>query len=433
MFSASLLPYYFKLALKNFKRAPTLYALVLLTLSIGVGLVCANYALISVMSGDPIPEKSDKLIHISMNNWPNEHPSHDQPLHILRYADGTMIEESTIPTHSAVFYETSIYVRDAESTSLSRVSGKVRATTHGFFNLTNAPFMYGSGFEENNGQVVVIGYEMNQQVFGGGNNVGKTLEVGGEPFTLVGILEPWNLRPKFYHVTENRAFDGTDDLFIPLETAIDQNWRAQARTSAADGWQHMPQTRDRDVYYLQAWGELPSADKQAEFQLYLDNYSQTLKDAGRHPLEIRNELNNVNQWLTKQDVVDEKILAFSIATFLFLIVCVFNASSLLLSRFHAGKFEVGLRRAIGASKQQVFMQGAVESTLLGLMISIAAVSLSGLFLVLSTEMLPNLENLAVLNGNTLIAGVVLSIITANLSSVYSRYRANRYSISAELK
>ncbi len=428
-----MLSYYLKLALINFKRAPSLYALVLLTLSVGVGLVCANYALISVMSGDPIPEKSNQLFHVSMNTWPNENNTHGEPLYILRYRDAMMIEESSIPKHSFVMFETSAYVRDSASASLSRRSGKVRATTHGFFALTNAPFAYGEGFSENTGQVVVIGHNMNQEVFGGGNNVGKTLEIAGELFTVIGILAQWDLRPKYYHATENRAFDQTDDLYIPLETVIDQNWRAQARTSAADSWQHMPQTRERNVYYLQAWVELPTNADKAQFQQYLDNYSQTLKDSGEHPLAIRNELNDVNQWLAKQEVVDDKILAFAIATALFLIVCVFNASSLLLSRFHAGKFEVGLRRAIGASKQQVLMQGMIESTVLGAVISLTAIGLSGLFLALSIEMLPNLRNLAVLNANTLLAGVLLSIVTANLSSFYAIYRANRYTISAELK
>jgi putative ABC transport system permease protein len=69
-----MLSYNLKLALQNFKRAPSLYFLVLLTLSIGVGLLCANLALVSSMTGDPIPEKSDKLFHVSMNTWPNDQP-----------------------------------------------------------------------------------------------------------------------------------------------------------------------------------------------------------------------------------------------------------------------------------------------------------------------------------------------------------------------
>lgn len=424
--------YYLKLSFINFKRSPSLYALVLLTLSVGVGLVCANFALISVMSGDPIPEKSDRLIHVSMNTWATENP-HEEPLHILRYRDAMHIEKADMAKNIVTFFASGVYVRDSESESLARINASVRATTSGFFDLTSAPFAYGSGFTENSGKVLVIGDDLNQQLFGGGNNVGKVLEVAGELFTIVGILKPWHLRPLFYHATENRAFQNTDDLYAPLETAIDLNWAVHARSSSSDHVRTLDESRVKNHYYLQSWVELHKPEDRKLLQQYLDNYSQSLKDAGEHPLDIRNELHNVNEWLSKLEVVDERVLAFSIATTLFLIVCVFNASSLLLSRFHAAKFEVGLRRAVGASKSQILTQGLIESSLLGVLASIAALGLSGLFLVFSTEMLPNLANLAVLNGETLIAGVVLSIVTANLASLYSIYRANRYTISAELK
>lgn len=424
--------YYLKLSFINFKRSPSLYALVLLTLSVGVGLVCANFALISVMSGDPIPEKSDRLIHVSMNTWPNEN-ANEEPLHILRYRDAMHIEEAEFAKNVVTFFESGAYVRNSKSESLARIDTIVRATTAGFFNLTGAPFAYGTGFTENSGNVLVIGDELNQKLFGGGDNVGEVLEISGELFTIVGILKPWHLRPLFYHATENRAFNNTDDIFAPLETAIDLNWPVHARSSSTDSTRFLSETRTKNRFYLQSWVELEKASDKKLLQQYLDNYSQSLKDAGEHPLDIRNELHDVNQWLEKQQVVDERVLAFSIATALFLVVCVFNSSSLLLSRFHAAKFEVGLRRALGASKSQVLAQGLVESTLIGVIASVAALALSGLFLVFSTEMLPNLANLAVLNGDTLIAGVVLSIVTANFASLYSIYRANRYTISAELK
>lgn len=432
MLNFSMASYYLKLALINFKRAPSLYGLTLFTLSLGVGLVCANFALISVMSGDPIPQKSDRLIHVSLNTWPNETP-HEEPFHVLRYRDAMQIEQADMVKRSAVFFASGVYARDADSASLERVSATVRATTHGLFALADAPFAFGRPFEQNHGNVVVIGDSLNDQIFGGGDNVGKTLELSGELFTIVGILKPWHLRPLFYHATENRAFLNTEDIFVPLETAIDLNWQIHARSSSVGQIGDLADARIKDRYYLQVWAELDNKKDRGQLQQFWDNYSQGLKDAGEHPLAIRNELHDVNEWLKKQNVVDQRVLAFGIATALFLVVCVFNASSLLLSRFHAGKFEVGLRRSIGASKRQIFIQGLFESTLLGAAASLVALAISVVFLYYSVQVLPDLANIAVLNGETLIAGVILSIVTANISSLYSLYRANRYSISAELK
>lgn len=427
-----MLSYYFKLALLNFRRAPFLYLLVIATLSIGVGLLSANLALVNSMASDPIPEKSDRLFHISMNTWPTENP-HQEPLYILRYRETQAILESDIPTHTAVSYVSAGYVRDADSDSLKRTSATIRATSPGFFQTFNTPFAYGNGFSSDSGQDIVIGHHLNQTLFAGKNSVGNTIELEGVLFTIVGVLAEWQPRPLYYHATDNREFELSEDLFVPIETAIDQNWPAHARSSSTESWQEMQHTRDRSVYYLQAWVQLDTQAQKDDFKQFLDNYSQALKDGGQHPLDIRNELHDVNQWLASLNVVDQKLLAFTMATGLFLFVCVFNASSLLLSKFHAAKFEIGLRRALGASKRQMFWQGWVESTVLGLLASLMSLVLSWVFLKLSTEMLPALQNLAVLDPKVMIFGVILAIVTANLSALYSLYRANRYTISAELK
>jgi putative ABC transport system permease protein len=427
-----MLSYNLKLALQNFKRAPSLYFLVLLTLSIGVGLLCANLALVSSMTGDPIPEKSDKLFHVSMNTWPNDQPP-AEPFHILRYREAMKIAESDIPKNSAVFYASGVYARDAQSDSLKRFDSSVRATTTGFFALTKAPFAYGNGFAKNSGMEVVIGDQLNQKIFAGENSVGKTLELDGELLTITGVLKPWSLRPLFYHATEGRAFNLTDDIYVPIETAIDLGWSIHARSSSTVSYKGVEFTRDRDVFYLQAWVELEDKTKQQVFQKYLDNYSQTLKDAGEHPLDINNQLRDVNAWLLEQNIVDQKVLAFTLASVLFLCVCVFNASSLLLSRFHSAKFEVGLRRAIGASNKNILNQGLIESVLLGVVAGVVSLLLSWLFLKLSVTFLPDLANIAVLDPKLLLLGMLLALVTSVSSALYSLYRANRYTISAELK
>jgi putative ABC transport system permease protein len=427
-----MLSYNLKLAMHSFRRAPSLYFLVLLTLSVGVGLLCANLALVSSMAGDPIPEKSDQLFHVSMNTWPNDQPQ-SEPFHILRYREAMKISESDIPKNSAVFYASGVYARDSESESLKRFDSSVRATTPGFFPLTKAPFAHGNGFAKSSGMEVVIGSVLNQKIFAGTNSVGKTLELDGELLTIVGVLKPWSLRPLFYHATEGRAFNLTDDIYVPLETAIDLGWSIHARSSSTVSYKGVEFTRDRDVFYLQAWVELEDKTKLQAFQRYLDNYSQILKDAGEHPLDINNQLRDVNAWLLEQNIVDQKVLAFTLASVLFLCVCVFNASSLLLSRFHSTKFEVGLRRAIGASNKNILNQGLTESVLLGLLAGVASLLLSWLFLKLSITFLPDLENIAVLEPKLLLLGILLALVTSVSSALYPLYRANRYTISAELK
>jgi putative ABC transport system permease protein len=280
---------------------------------------------------------------------------------------------------------------------------------------------------------VVLGDNANNRIFGGGNSVGKSIELNGKHYKVVGVLKPWHLRPRFYHITENQAFFTTDDIFVPLETALDENLPIHGRSSSTDSWYKASDTRDRNVYYLHAWVELSDAQQKMAFQNYLDGYTQSLKEAGEHPNKVLNVLHDVNEWIEDRNIVDKRILAFAIVSILFLIVCVFNASSLLLARLHAAVFEHGLRRAIGASKWQLMLQGIIESTLLGLFTGLIGLLLANLFLTMSVSFIPSVRNIAVLDPTVMLGGVVVAVIVTNLSNLYPLIRVNHRTISTELK
>lgn len=426
-----MLNYYLKLSIYNLKRAPVLYTLVIITLAIGVGAFVANLAMINSMASDPIPEKSSQLFHVSMNTFPGN--TSQQPFDITRYSDAKAIMDSGIATKTAITYRTLAYTRVADSPSLTRYASNIRATTTDFFAMMDSPFLYGQGFSDNRTHEVVIGFKLNNTLFNGQNSVGKTIEADGSLYTIVGVLAKWDLRPMFYHIADGIEFQGTEDLFVPLETALDANWFAQMRSASYDDWETMAQTRTTSTYYLQTWVQLDTPQQVQNMQDFLDNFSQKLKDQGQHPNPIINHLDDVNQWLAINEVVDKRILAFAIATGLFLTVCIFNASSLLLARYSAANFETGLKRALGASKKQIMYQGLVEGLVAGALAGLLSLLLSWLFLSISTLLLPNLDNIAVLDGKILLSGFAIALVTTLLSALYPLFRAGQSSISAELK
>ncbi len=125
---------------------------------------------------------------------------------------------------------------------------------------------------------------------------------------------------------------------------------------------------EKNGFFIQAFVQLDTLEQKSLMQQYLDNYSQHRKAQGEYLRANENRLLDVNEWLTHQKVVDERMLAFALASSLFLAVCIFNASSLLLARYHSARFETGLRRAVGARMKDVFYQGVVESMLIGVML-----------------------------------------------------------------
>ena len=54
--------YYFKLALRSFKRNKVLTAVMVLALALGIGASMTTLSVFYVVSGDPIPQKSGHLV-----------------------------------------------------------------------------------------------------------------------------------------------------------------------------------------------------------------------------------------------------------------------------------------------------------------------------------------------------------------------------------
>ena len=73
--------YYLNLALRSFKRNRALTALMVLAIALGIGACMTTLTVFHVLSGDPIPGKSDRLFYVQldpaeMNDFtPGEEPS----------------------------------------------------------------------------------------------------------------------------------------------------------------------------------------------------------------------------------------------------------------------------------------------------------------------------------------------------------------------
>ena len=73
--------YYFDLALRSFRRNKALTALMVLAIALGIGASMTTLTVFHVLSGDPIPQKSDKLFYVQLDPaakdgyTPGEEPS----------------------------------------------------------------------------------------------------------------------------------------------------------------------------------------------------------------------------------------------------------------------------------------------------------------------------------------------------------------------
>src|SRR5690606_36487061 len=59
--------YYFDLAVRSFRRNKALTALMVLAIALGIGASMTTLTIFHVLSGDPIPQKSDRLFYVQMD------------------------------------------------------------------------------------------------------------------------------------------------------------------------------------------------------------------------------------------------------------------------------------------------------------------------------------------------------------------------------
>jgi putative ABC transport system permease protein len=116
------------------------------------------------------------------------------------------------------------------------------------------------------------------------------------------------------------------------------------------------------------WVELPNAQARGRMQAYMDSYWAAQRKAGRFARSLNNHLTKVSDWLKLNGVVSSDSRILLRLAFAFLTVCLINTVGILLAKFLRGASTSGLRRALGASRRQIFLQHLAE---------VAALSLAG--------------------------------------------------------
>jgi putative ABC transport system permease protein len=267
---------------------------------------------------------------------------------------------------------------------------------------------------------VVIGDELNQQLFGGGNNVGKTIYLDDDTYEIVGILAPWKLASKFYDLN-NGSFRDTEQVYIPFSLVRIKHLESWGNNN---GWKHEDiQTHqnklDSEILWLQFWVELPDASSVAMYKTFLKNYIAEQQKVGRfNRNEPRSIIRNVKQWLEYNEVVSEDNKILVGLSFMFLAVCLANILGLLLAKFMRRAPEIGVRRALGASKTQVFAQHMVEVSVLGLLGGVLGIVIAQIGLIGIRQADRDYEMLAVMDPTMLLSAPMIAISACILAGLY---------------
>lgn len=430
--------YYLLLGLHSLKRNPVLTALMVIGIGLGIAASMTTLTVLHLMGSDPIPWKSDKLHYVQLDNWDVNQPYYDdgRPPDQVTYRDAVALMEAGKADKQSAMYKLAMPVQP-ENPEIKpfRALGRVAYTD--FFGMFEPPFRFGSPWgaseDASHARVIVLGKEINEKLFGGQDSVGKSVRLDGNDYRVVGVLGDWNLRFRYYDVT-NGAFADPDEFFIPFTTAIDLKQRASGNNScfspSGDGWDAY---LDSDCVWIQMWVQLDSAHGLEEYKSFLDNYVNEQKKLGRFQRPLNNRLLDVNGWMKDQEVVSRDMEVQTGLAFAFLIVCLVNTVGLLLAKFTRKAGEIGLRRALGASRRQVFGQYMIESGVVGLSGGLLGLALTGLGLIAVRALYSEYQTVAHLDWAMTFLTIALAIVAALLAGIYPTWRACRVQPAAQLK
>jgi putative ABC transport system permease protein len=364
-----MLGYYLKLAIKSFGRTPGLTGLMVAAIALGIGICIATLTVYHTMSGNPIWWKNDRLYAVTMDTWGPERPYNpDKPKLAppqLGYRDATALFASKVPLRKVMMYSQRLVISGGDAHATPR-QVSVRVTTSDFFAMFDVPFLYGSAWNAQADQgalpVVVLSREQNEKLFGGSNSVGRPLRIGEREFQVAGVLDAWHPVPRFYDLNAG-AFDDPEDLYIPFGwTLVLEKLPSGGNSSCYDEHPHatFKDFLGAECIWMQMWLELPDQAARSHMQAFMDAYWADQHRAGRFPRPRNNHLTDVSDWLHEQGAVSNDSRILLALSFAFLGVCLINTVGLLLARFLNGAAITGMRRALGASRKQIFAQHLTE-------------------------------------------------------------------------
>ena len=420
--------YYLRLALKGLRRNPALSALIVAAIGIGIGVCMTAYTLFHATSGDPLPAKSARLYVPQLDNWGPGVRQNDEPGVFLSYRDAVALTGAGKAVRQAALYSFSTNVLPAdERVPPFRVRG--RGTHADFFAMFDAPFRYGGAWSQGDDQersnVVVLNSATNERLFGGENSIGRAVTLDGREYSVVGVLRRWDMQPRLYDVV-NGAFAGTEDVFVPFATAIDARFSVRGYGACTNGglpgWSAL---LDSECLWVHMWIEAPNAQAARAFEDFLRSYAAEQRSTGRFDWAPLIRLRDARQWLRHVGVVPGETRLSLAAAFGFLLVCMVNGVALILAKFGERKREVGIRRALGASRRAIFTQYLVESGVLGVTAGFVGLALTWLGLVGQRIVLPeDLRHLAVLDAHVAIVVIFASVIATMVAAVYPAWHAS---------
>jgi len=431
--------YYLDLALRSLRRHKVLSALMMLAIALGIGASITMLTVLHNLSGNPLPQRSGVLFHPQVDPRPADLPgASEEPPDDLTYLDAVKLYHLGVAPRRAVMSANWLPTRlDAPDSPMSMRTD--RATTADFFAMFDVPFVYGSAWsardDESHAQVVVLSQALNQKLFGGADSVGKTLVIATKTFRVVGVIGDWNPQPRFYDVDDG-AFADAEQMYLPFFTWLDlpQDYGY----GPMNCWGNDPGAGTHDpkvkqCTWAQFWVELGSSAQVASYRSALKQYSAQQHQLGRFQRAPNVRLRGLLDWLDYKHVIPVTVRMQTWIAFGVLLICLVNTVGLMVAKFLRKSGEIGVRRALGASRHDVFAQCLVEAGVIGVAGGLLGLPLAWIGLWMVRQQPVSFAASAHLDLAMLGVALLLALLSTLGAGIWPAWRASRVAPALQVK
>lgn len=439
-----MLTYHLKIAIKSLRRNPILTTLLIAGIALGICVSTAFVTLRHLYTQDPLPGKSDKVFYVRLDTWGRAEgfrqgnntsdvpPIPDQ----ITYRDARNLLRSNVPAQQTATFITRMFVYP-ESKVTRPFQPDVRLVFSDFFDMFQLPFEYGGPWtkaaDAKPEAVIVIDHETNQKLFGGANSVGKSVRLGERNYRIVGVLKRYRPAVRLFDLSRNPHGE-PEPIYMPFNFVEPLEISSYGNNS---GWKLEPiqtfqDNLNSERVWVQYWVELPTPEVKRNYEQWLRNYITDQKRLGRFERPLYFRLDTIPQLMVEWRLMPAGVKAMSVVSLLFLVVCSVNLVGILLGKFLGRLPEVSVRRALGASRAQIFWQHLVECELIGIVGGIVGIALSAGILAILARYLQNGAALH-LDGEMLGLAALLSLVAGAVAGIYPAWRVCTVAPAMQLK
>ena len=328
-------------ALPQLRKSLGFTAVAVITLALGIGANTTVFSIVDAVMLRPLPyAKPERLVEVKTSQEQHYESSNVSYPDFLDWRTQNLSFE-----HLLSYHDTSYTLTGVDRPS--RLDGEV-VSWEMVPTLGIAPEL-GRGFlpedEKPGSHVILISHSLWKSQFAGTESVlGRALDLGGKPFTIIGVMPP--------------------TFRFPITEPTNSFWTTLADDD--DPTEVRPIIANRSVHFLTVIGRLkpgvtiPQADQ--EMKAFAARLAKLYPETNTHhdSAQVENEIKSL-----LGDTSTLLLVVLGAVVFVLLIACG-NIANLLLARMRDRQREIGLRSALGANRVRIVRQLLIESLLLGL-------------------------------------------------------------------